>query len=136
MIVIVLLIWHVIIGVCRQSFVQCYSCSHSLLDDICASLKEGKVTQAPELHDKTVAYVYDTAFKNARNEIASKSDRFLNCNQIAAAQIPNTIQSLSCYAWMASYFDLTGDKIPNRECEIHLEPIEKNEIYAEVFHVT
>lgn len=29
-------------------------------------------------------------------------------------------------------FDLVGDKIPNANCEIHLEPVEMHEIYDEV----
>jgi hypothetical protein len=48
----------------------------------------------------------------------------------AALQIPNIIQSLSCYAWMKSYLKLIGDFQPNKD-EIHLEPISVIEIYNE-----
>lgn len=90
------------------------------------------MSQAPALHDRTAAYEYSTTFKRALNQLADKNQRYLNHDRIAALQIPNTQQSLSCYAWMASFFDLVGDKIPNANCEIHLEPVEMHEIYDEV----
>ena len=119
-------------GVCRFCFVQCYECSHDLLDDICASLKRDEVAPAPSFHDRTAAYTYDKFFKQALTQLANKNNRFLDHQQLAALQIPNTVQSLSCYSWMASYFDLVGDKIPNRENEIHLECITILEIFEEV----
>ena len=41
-------------------------------------------------------------------------------NQIAAMQIPNSEASLSCFAWMHTFFDAIGDKEPDR-FEIHLD---------------
>ena len=64
--------------------------------------------------------------------MARKDGNYLNHEQIASLQIPNTVQSLSCYAWMSSYFKLRGDAAPNSNNEIHLEPITINEIYEEV----
>jgi hypothetical protein len=98
-------------------------------------LKRDEVTPAPNFHDRTAAYTYDKFFKQALTQLANKNDRFLDHQQVAALQIPNTIQSLSCYSWMASYFDLVGDKIPNRDKEIHLECITISEIFDEVMTV-
>jgi len=95
-------------------------------------LKRDEVSPAPSFHDRTAAYTYDKFFKQALNQLASKTNRFLDHQQIAALQIPNTVQSLSCYSWMASYFDLVGDKIPNRNNEIHLECITIKEVFEEV----
>ena len=120
------------VGVCRYCFAQCYECSHGLLDSICLSLKNDEVAPAPSFNDRTSAYTYDKFFKQALNQLANKANRFLNHDQIAALQFPNTVQSLSCYSWMTSFFDLVGDKIPNRENEIHLECITIKEIYIEV----
>ena len=103
-----------------------------MLNDICTSLKSGEIKQASALQDRTAAYEYTGTFKRGMNQIADETNRILNHQQIAALQIPNTVQSLSCFAWMASYFNLVGDKIPNRDCEIHLEPISIAEIYDEV----
>ncbi len=118
-------------GVCRQCFVQCYECAHGYLDEICASIKRGEDSTVPNLGDNTAAYVYSDTFKSALTEMARSEYIFLNHEQIAALQIPNTVQSLSCYAWMSSFFKLTGDVMPN-SIEIHLEACEIKEIHAEV----
>ena len=43
----------------------------------------------------------------------------------------NSVASLSCYSWIKYYFDLVGDSTPNGPLEIHLEPMEINEIWKE-----
>jgi len=50
--------------------------------------------------------------------------------QIQAMRLSNGPQSLGCYAWMQEFFKMMGDSMPNVD-EIHLEPIEVKEIYAE-----
>lgn len=35
------------------------------------------------------------------------------------------------HAWMSNHFKNMGDHVPNAAGEIHLEPTEKKEIYAE-----
>ena len=120
------------IGVCRACFHQAYECGHSYVDVICSEIKKGICTSAaPQLNDNTAAYEYSDYFKRALNRMANSNKKFLDWEKVAAIQIPNTIQSLSCYAWMNSYFKLTGDFQPNSE-EIHLEPITIKEIFEEV----
>jgi hypothetical protein len=46
-------------------------------------------------------------------------------------QLPNTEESLTCYAWMRFYFDMVGDCEPNSDGEIHLEPCSIIDIYLE-----
>ena len=70
-------------------------------------------------------------FKRALYAIANETGNTLSDKQMAALQIPNTVLSLSSYAWMTTYFNLMGDKAPNSE-EIHLEPIDIKDIYDEV----
>ena len=65
--------------------------SHDVLDSICASLKYDEVTPSPSFNDRTAAYTFDKFFKHALNQLANKTDRFLNHDQIAALQIPNTV---------------------------------------------
>lgn len=104
---------------------------HSYLDEICQALKDGDVNGDCTLNDNTGSYKLTPVFKRALNAIANEAGNFLNHDQIAALQIPNTVLSLSTYAWMSSYFDLMGDKAPNAD-EIHLEPIDIKDIYNEV----
>ena len=101
------------------------------MDDICHSLKNDEVNCDIGLNDNTGAYKLTPVFKRALNAMANETGHFLNHQQIAALQIPNTIVSLSEYAWMSAYFDLVGDKAPNAD-EIHLEPIDIKDIYEEV----
>jgi len=46
-------------------------------------------------------------------------------------QLPNTADSVACYAWMRYYFSLIGDCEPNTDGEVHLEPCNVQDIYEE-----
>ena len=121
-----------IVGVCRSCFAHFYNVGHCYIDEICAKIKQGMVSNAKDLNDYTPAYSCTPFFKKQLNAIANKRGDFLNHDQIVALQIPNTVESLSCYAWMSLFFDLMGDVQPNKK-EIHLEAISQKEIYDEVF---
>jgi hypothetical protein len=54
----------------------------------------------------------------------------LSQRMISAMQVPNTEASLSCFAWMNSFFDTVGDKEPDR-LEIHLDAQPMRQIYNE-----
>ena len=92
-----------------------------------------EVVVQPTLYEKTGQFEYSAVFKRQLNHTAQKTGRFLNNDQIAALQIPNTLLSLSCYAWMSGYFKLVGDKILNKD-EVHLETGTLTDIYEEVYH--
>ena len=119
-------------GVCKNCFCKAYEYGKTTVENICASIKLGEynLTEA-NLSDKTGAYTYENAFKAALNRMANEKGRYLNWEQLAALQIPNTTQSLSAYAWFDSYFKLMGDFQPNCD-EIHLEPTTIEDIYDEV----
>jgi len=51
--------------------------------------------------------------------------------QLAALQLPNTPDSLACFAWLEFHFDMVGDCIPNTDGEIHLEPTKVCDIFDE-----
>ena len=55
----------------------------------------------------------------------------LSKEQVAAAKLPNSNTVLAAYGWMNEYFNLVGDMAPNRDGEIHLEPIKIVEVYNE-----
>ncbi len=50
---------------------------------------------------------------------------------LASTLLPSDSVSLLAVAWMARYFTLMGDVVPNAAGELHLEPITKQEIYSE-----
>jgi hypothetical protein len=101
------------------------------MDEICRVLKTDEVASIERvLSDNTGAYTMSKSFKSAMQRMADKEGIQLNHEQLAAMQIPNSVQSLSCYAWMSAFFKLVGDSAPNRD-EIHLESITVVEIYSE-----
>eukprot|EP01036_Dinobryon_divergens_P034074 gene34074-44025_t len=64
-------------------------------------------------------------------KLASKRGIILTKTQLAMLQVPNSPTSLNCYCWMDHYFELVGDKIPNSDGEIHLEPTDMRSIWKE-----
>ena len=64
---------------------------HSYLDEICQALKDGDVNGDCTLNDNTGSYKLTPVFKRALNAIANEAGNFLNHDQIAALQIPNTV---------------------------------------------
>ena len=78
----------------------------------------------------TSAYGGDKAFVESLIQLSKSRGRPLTRDQIASLVIPNTPTALTCFAWMDYFFRLVGDFIPNMD-EIHLEPCQISEIYAE-----
>jgi len=60
-----------------------------------------------------------------------QNDLNLTTLQFVSLKIPNNRQNLDTYGFMHQYFSLTGDKQPNRNDEIHLEPCTVTSIYEE-----
>lgn len=55
----------------------------------------------------------------------------LTKEQKAAICIPNSPTEFTCYGWMDYYFNVIGDQEPNRDGEIHLEPVHIKDIHKE-----
>ena len=62
--------------------------------------------------------------------LAATFDIELSQRQLAALVVPNSVASLTCFAWMQSFFDAVGDQQPNHN-EIHLEPTDIKTVHAE-----
>ena len=57
----------------------------------------------------------------------------LTVAQKASMRLNNSTEQLKAYAWMHSYFHLVGDHQPNSNEEIHLDPVDKYDIYTEYY---
>jgi hypothetical protein len=111
-------------GVCRECFINCYNVSGSYVDNIVIAIKNGERSVDGPLNDHAnPARTNPGEAGGWFRQIGHVADSFgitLSFTQMAAMQIPNTEASLSCFAWMHTFFDMVGDKEPDRE-EIHLD---------------
>ncbi len=114
--------------VCRLCFCHCYEIGHTYLDNLCAAVKRGTRIIEPDFQDDSPA-TQDKFIQNL-NALANSFGVQLSPQQIGALRVPNTVASLSCFAWMSSFFDAVGDRQPNH-CEIHLEPTDIKEVHTE-----
>jgi hypothetical protein len=120
-------------GVCRRSFCTAYGVGHSYIDNLCITIKAGHRNAAPELGDTTPSIAQ--AFLKNLVALAKSLNIQLTPLQLGALMVPNTVEALSCFAWMHSYFDTVGDKQPvgGVDCgtEIHIEPIAILRVHSE-----
>ena len=113
--------------VCRFAFCNAYGVSHFLLDKIASNYKKGLVeytrsigdTSRPNLSMKELNKA--CAEHNLKMCLASKQ----------AALIPRTTAAIRCFLWMGVFFAEFGDQSPNSDGEIHLDPVEKKDIWEE-----
>lgn len=112
-------------NVCRNCFCHAYCFGLTYVEVLISKLKAGDLNSSEALEDSR------SALKCAFVEnLPGMFDIELTPRQLAALVLPNTVASLSCFAWMQSFFDAVGDKQPNHN-EIHLEPTEVKAVYAE-----
>lgn len=115
--------------VCKQCFCSAYSCGHTFVDELCRRIKEGeKSVDRNDFHDQRPGA--NAAFLKNLTQLADALDITLSPSQLGALVVPNTVASLTCFAWMKDYFDAVGDKQPNAN-EIHLEPTDIKSIWSE-----
>jgi hypothetical protein len=118
----------VITNVCRNCFCLAYSIGHTYLDNVTAAIKNGKRNHLKLLTDKTPAL--RSEFINNLVALADSYGIELSNDNIGALCVPNTVVSLTCFAWMQSFFESVGDAQPNHN-EIHLEPCDIKTIHKE-----
>ena len=114
-------------GVCRACFCNCYGVSSSTIDRVLRNYKLGDVKRASELTDRTVA---NPAIFAGLKKVADYYGLKMTRQELAAARIPNSVASITCYAWLARYFSMIGDDMSNRD-EIHLEPTWIKDVWEE-----
>ena len=82
-------------GVCRACFCNCYGVSSSTVDRVLRNYKLGDVKRASELTDRTVA---NPAIFADLKKVAD----YYGLNDAARTRsIPNSVASITCYAWLA-----------------------------------
>jgi hypothetical protein len=115
-------------NVCRNCFCLAYCMGHTYLDNITAAIKHGKRNNDKMFLDATPAV--EKPFIKNLIALADSYGIGLSKQQIGSLCVPNTIQSLTCFAWMQLFFESVGDAQPNHN-EIHLEPCDIKAIHKE-----
>ena len=64
-------------------------------------------------------------------ERAEQQGHPLTNEQKAMLRMPSSTENIQCYAWMEEHFDLIGDKVSNKNGEIHIEPCEMVSVWEE-----
>jgi hypothetical protein len=116
--------------VCRRGFAKAYSVSHWYVEDIINRIKKGDINCLSDLNP-----VY--AIHGQNKEVIDFAEKYgigLSHEQLGSLNLSSDTNILICSAWMKYYFQLVGDQAPNTDCEIHLEPIPKEAVYAEYVH--
>jgi len=116
------------IEMCLNSYATLHERKKTYIYDIIQELKCGVVVSKRPLnkHTKVSTETYNSLQQKAQayGFTATKED-------IALVLLTNKPEILNCVAWMKAHFELCGDCQPNRNNEIHLEPITKSTIHSE-----
>jgi hypothetical protein len=119
-------------NVCRDCFCNAYCCGTTYVDVLIQKIKRRDRNSDGQLGD--AQRPVQSAFVKSLIDLAASFDIELSPRQIASLTVPKTVASLTCFAWMQSFFDSVGDKQPNHN-EIHLEPTDIKTVHAEYHQV-
>lgn len=117
-----------ITGVCKKAFCMVYGVSSSHVDNVIKDIKNGVQAEERDFTDRSRVPV---PIIQKLKRVAKSLGFYLSNRQLAAAKLPNSPTVISAYGWMARFFKMVGDMIPNSDGEIHLEPVQIVEVYGE-----
>ena len=114
-------------SVCKWTFMEAWGFNESLRKVLCENIKSGVVKTAHAITDRYSAVSGDFS---KLVESCGLKDVITHPEKLNIAKLPNTEAAHYCYNWLENHFNLSGDNEPNSD-EIHLDPVDKKEIYAE-----
>lgn len=115
--------------ICRANFAAVYEITKYRVDLFASEYKDGINSTSRDMSDDASGFS-----SRAELEIAcQKNGIVLNQDQMVSALLPNSSKAMALSVWMKNYFLFHGDVAPNKDGEIHLEPIDKCTIHAEYF---
>ena len=119
-------------AVCVRTFRAAWNISGSLIKTLRWQVKKGIVKASRAITDRYSAVEGDIDKLLVATGLDGVIDR---PERLLVAKVPNTPQAEHLYAWMKNYFELLGDEQPAL-AEVHLDPIQKLDIYAEYVNET
>lgn len=115
-------------NVCRKCFMAAYDCSHGYIDAIVRDMKDGVRCYEKGSSDKSSRISLN--FTSHLEQLASHFGVHLTRQQMQALTVPNSVESLTAFAWMQNYFSSVGEHQPKVD-EIHLDPCTVTHIWEE-----
>ena len=116
------------IEVCKKVWAKSHNRGKTWVNELIDECKRGVVSTQRPLDVRTIVspsvLAELTRVSRDHGFKLSKEDK-------ANAKIRDDPDTLAAAAWMKHYFSLCGDCQPNRDLEIHIEPVNKIEIYAQ-----
>ena len=113
--------------VCVKTFRAAWNISKSLIKTLRRQVKKKIVKSSHAFTDRYSAVDGDIE-KMLKD---TGLDKFVDHpERLLVAKVPNTTRSEHLYTWMKGYFELIGDDQPALD-EVHLDPIDKKDIYTE-----
>lgn len=120
------------VNVCPTAFRVAYNCSKDFMKDICRDIANGVRTSARPYNDRSVVEnIGGTDTIDFLTNEAYRKGEPLDPKVVRRMKMVNGYKSQQAVLWMEEYFELMGDKCPNTDGEIHLEPITKQEIWSD-----
>jgi hypothetical protein len=116
------------IEVCKSRYSKCVSRGETFLDNLISEIKSGIVVASSPLNYRSNLSL---GAIDEMKKVADKMGLSLSPEQLGTIGMSNTLEMLTLASWMKEYFHTCGDTTPNRNREIHLEPVEKKAIYEE-----
>ena len=112
--------------VCADCFGNVYGISEYMRKKFSKEFRDGYVSSETVLNDRTSGMNnLDAVYK--AEEVWNVGLRAEHARHMV---IPNNTASVSCSTWLDTFFYFHGDSVPN-STEIHLEPMNKCDIYDE-----
>jgi len=102
---------YTISNLCRKCFAKCYGTTHNLVDACCNDLKLSREQQTglrtsadPVFNDRTAVNRDKNAYLKDIEGLAASNDYDLSAEEKSLLVLPNTIEGVTCFRWMTTYF--------------------------------
>ena len=115
---------------CRKGFCKVYGLSAWNLNDMIARLRNGDLN-CDNIPSATHAINQNNLCTKNIEAFARYHGIELSHFQLGSLRLKSNAETMATAAWMQYYFELVGDKVPNRGGQIHLDPVPKKEVYSE-----
>ena len=120
------------IQMCKTSYANHFGRGKTFINDIIREIKDGVVCKLETPFNKRSKVPADILASLSQK--AGVFGYHVTQEELSLAKMVDKPIIFSCVAWMREHFNLCGDCQPNRNNEIHLEPIDKLTIYKEYKH--
>ena len=117
-------------AVCEKTFMKAWGINNYLMKKLRKECKVGIVKTVSRRMSDRYSAVHGDVFAIMK---ASGIKVDISPERLARSLIPNTDEGFHCYSWLENRFYLVGDSQPNSS-EIHLDPMDKNELHKEYEH--